>query len=663
MEDSRKQELKERLQEYVEQITQKSKGANMYNCPLCGSGTGQHKTGAFSIKGTRWTCYACGKGGDIFDLIGKKEGIPDKAGQFRRAEEIFNYPSSQYQNQPRNKQVTQHTQLTQVTQQEESGEIIDFTPLYEEGKRNIENTTYWKKRGLSLETVKAYNIGYIENWKSPKAPNSKPTPRLILPITAYSYTARATTEKAERKAINTRGREVVEWIFNSEALTSSTKPLFIVEGIIDALSIIEVGGQAIATSGTANTGQLLRLLEKKKPAQPLILALDKDTAGQTAEEKLAKGLEEMQISFYRLDIYGNSKDANEMLLKDREEFRKVIIEAEAKVIDLENAKAQKEQEAYSNEYSAKAYLLNNFYKELSENASTPPIPTGFSGLDAVLYGGLYEGLYIIGAISSLGKTTFALQIADQIAQQGRDTLIISLEMAKSELIAKSLSRHTVIEAIAQGISTGDAKTQRGIQRGDLWEKYSKREHALINKAIDDYSKYAGNLFILEGQGNIKAETIREAVKMHKERRGVAPVVIVDYLQILAPADIRDTEKRATDKNILELKRLSRDYKIPVIGISSLNRSNYKEKISFEALKESGGIEYGSDIVIGLQLKGAGSKDFEVNKAKNKDPREIEAVILKHRSGKTGDTINYLYYPLFNYFVETEPEPERKRIVY
>ena len=371
----------------------------------------------------------------------------------------------------------------------------------------------------------------------------------------------------------------------------------------------------------------------------------------------------MQIPFYRLDIYGNSKDANELLLKDREEFRRVIIDAEKKAIDLEEAKAQKEQEAYNKEYSAKAYLLNNFYKEISENASTPPIPTGFSGLDNLLYGGLYEGLYIIGAISSLGKTTFALQIADQIAQQGRDTLIISLEMAKSELIAKSLSRHTVIEAIAQGISTGDAKTQRGIQRGDLWEKYSKREHALINKAIDDYSKYAGNLFILEGQGNIKAETIREAVKMHKERRGVAPVVIVDYLQILAPADIRDTEKRATDKNILELKRLSRDFKIPVIGISSLNRSNYKEKISFEALKESGGIEYGSDIVIGLQLKGAGSKDFEVNKAKNKDPREIEAVILKHRSGKTGDTINYLYYPLFNYFVETEPETERKRTVY
>jgi len=129
------------------------------------------------------------------------------------------------------------------------------------------------------------------------------------------------------------------------------------------------------------------------------------------------------------------------------------------------------------------------------------------------------------------------------------------------------------------------------------------------------------------------------------------VVIIDYVQILAPADIRASDKQNTDKAVLELKRISRDYKTPVIGISSLNRASYKEAISMEAFKESGSLEYGSDVLLGLQLKGAGGKNFDANEAKRKNPREIELVILKNRNGSTGDKIELEYYPLFNYFTE------------
>ena len=91
--------------------------------------------------------------------------------------------------------------------------------------------------------------------------------------------------------------------------------------------------------------------------------------------------------------------------------------------------------------------------------------------------------------------------------------------------------------------------------------------------------------------------------------------------------------------------------IPVAAISSFNRQGYKEAVTMESFKESGAIEYSSDVLIGLQAKGAGKKDFDVNAAKRKDPREIELVILKNRNGRTGDTIAYEYYPLFNYFKE------------
>lgn len=89
-----------------------------------------------------------------------------------------------------------------------------------------------------------------------------------------------------------------------------------------------------------------------------------------------------------------------------------------------------------------ASKIDSFKRHIAETANIKPISTGFKNLDNILGGGLYAGLYIIGAVSSLGKTTFSLQIADQIATSGTDVLIFSLEMATNELIAKSVSRLT-----------------------------------------------------------------------------------------------------------------------------------------------------------------------------------------------------------------------------
>ena len=167
----------------------------------------------------------------------------------------------------------------------------------------------------------------------------------------------------------------------------------------------------------------------------------------------------------------------------------------------------------------------------------------------------------------------------------------------------------------------------------------------------EYSKYAQHIFISEGIGDIGAQQIREIVKKHILYTDNTPIVIIDYLQILAPYSDRATDKQNTDKAVMELKRISRDYKTAVIGVSSFNRANYKEAVTMEAFKESGAIEYSSDVLIGLQLKGAGSKDFNATEAKKKNPREIELIILKNRNGSTGEKIEFKFYPLFNYFAE------------
>lgn len=418
-----------------------------------------------------------------------------------------------------------------------------------------------------------------------------------------------------------------------------------VEGELDALSIIEVGGVAIALGTTTKSKALVELAKAQAPVQPLIIALDNDEVGQKASRELTERLQALNIPCYGFNPCGQYKDANEALQRGRDGFTMAVAEAETLQDEAEQAK----KDSYLK--TSTANCLQSFVDGIADSVDTPYIPTGFSELDGVLDGGLYEGLYIVGAISSLGKTTLIVQICDQIAQAGHDVLIFSLEMARMELMAKSISRHTLQTVLATGGDIRNAKTARGITTGKRYMDYSQTERELINSSILEYGKYAQNIYISEGVGDIGVEQIRETVKQHILYTGKTPIVAVDYLQILAPNNERATDKQNMDKAVMELKRISRDYKTSIIGLSSFNRVNYKEAVTMEAFKESGAIEYSSDILIGLQLKGAGKKNFDANEAKRKDPREVELVILKNRNGRAGDKLSFTFYPLFNYFKE------------
>ena len=636
-----REQLKGYLRNYVESVTQKSKGAN-YVCPLCGSGKGKNGTGAFSIRDNiSWKCFSCNAGGDIFDLYGAINGTTDHNEQLRGLSEMYGVKVDGKEQHTHN---DIHTTVYTHTQQEETA---DYTNFFLQAHNAVEQTDYWKKRGLSKETVDRFNLGYVAEWRHPKAPKAPGSPRLIIPTGRGSYLARDTREEipAEQKPYSKSKVGSIQ-LFNKRALQTATKPVFIVEGELDALSIIEVGGEAVALGTTTKSKALLELLKARPPAQPLIIALDNDEAGQRAGRELAEGLQGLNIPCYSFNLCGEYKDANEALQRDREALIIAVEEAE----HLQDEEAQAQKEAYLK--NSTVHYLQNFVDGIADSVDTPYISTGFKKLDSVLDGGLYEGLYIIGAISSLGKTTIITQIADQMAQAGTDVLIFSLEMARAEIMAKSISRHTLQNVLATGGKIANAKTARGITTGKRYKDYSQTERDLISSSILEYGKYARNIYISEGVGDIGAEQIRETVKKHVLFTGKTPVVIIDYLQILAPYSERATDKQNTDKAVMELKRISRDYKTPVIGISSFNRANYKEAVTMEAFKESGAIEYSSDVLIGLQLKGAGKKDFDATQAKRKDPREIELVILKNRNGRTGDSLSFNFYPLFNYFEET-----------
>lgn len=307
----------------------------------------------------------------------------------------------------------------------------------------------------------------------------------------------------------------------------------------------------------------------------------------------------------------------------------------------------------------------SFLARIQQNR--PCIASGWPRLDAALDGGVYTGLYVLGTVSSLGKTTWGLQLIDNMVAEGSDALIFSLEMSADELTAKSVSRLTAEIALKTGQPMSNAKTTRGILAHSRYTGYSVAERQMIDDAIAEYQRRTqGHLWIFEGIGNVGVSQIRDAVQRHISFTGRKPVVFVDYLQILAPIDPRLSDKQSIDKNILELKRISRDFDISVIAVSSLNRENYSEPVSMRAFKESGAVEYSSDVLIGLQCEGMDYQEDDTNDAKRrKRVRElfksnesraasgvdIQLKVLKNRNGEKGKEQGFKFYPLFNLFRE------------
>lgn len=687
MNETEKKQARQYLKDYASRYLRPSKGG-LYCCPVCGSGAhgGGNSDGAFSIDKNnpeKWHCFSCGAGGDIFDLIGIVEGITDTAGQFKRVSELYSIGNTNtkgggsYQSavkdfssqQPASQAAAQPQPRQATAAQEQDEPETDYTEFFLKAHQDITLTDYAAQRGLTEYTINLFNIGYCESWKHPKtAKNSKIPfkPVLIIPTSKFSYIARDTRPDAlitesEKKYTKQKAGKV--HIFNFNAILTADRPIFITEGEIDAISLVEAGAAAFATGSTANINKLMeqigQMSHKEIIKQPLIIAMDNDQAGEKAAAQLEKELTKAGICFYRADsakLYNGCKDANAALVKNKAELKESITAAELEALEV----WAKRQYEYINENSAQG-AMQDFINGIKAKAATKAISTGFPYLDYQLSGdnsdgGLFEGLYIIGAISSLGKTTLVLQIADQIAQQGQDVLIFSLEMARDELIAKSISRHTIQEVLnsrSEWAKTEYAKTTRGITSLERWKKYNDKEKQIINNAMAAYNSYANHIFIFEGIGDYSADTIREKVEKHIAVTGNTPVIVVDYIQILAPQSDKLTDKQAIDKSVLELKRISRDHKAAVIGISSFNRNNYNEAVNMAAFKESGAIEYSSDVLIGLQLVGAGEKDFDADKAKKENPRKIELRILKNRNGQTGGRIYFDYYALFNYFAQSE----------
>ena len=317
-----------------------------------------------------------------------------------------------------------------------------------------------------------------------------------------------------------------------------------------------------------------------------------------------------------------------------------------------------EKEKYRN--NSNASLIMEFQQRIDKSKNAETLSTGFKILDNILDTGLYTGLYLIGAVPSLGKTTLCMQIADNLARQGKDVLIFSFEMSRMDLMARCISRETYEICLKQNLSPSLAKTSRGIRDGRRYAGYSDNENDLIQAAFNKYYSYAKRIYVQEAAG-MTAEDIEKLVNRHIQLTGNVPVVIVDYLQIVASSDYRMSDKQKVDETITKLKKISTESDTTIIAVSSFNREAYANLVGFESFKESGGIEYGADVIIGLELedtdKTAGTQNSKkedrkkLDKAKAEKIRRINLKILKNREGRCNVAILFYYYTLFNYFEE------------
>lgn len=556
-------------------------------------------------------------------------------------------------------------------------------------------------RGLNADTLARYKIGYTTNYSSKYKDKKTGEIRsftisrgLVIPGSFSGYAIRNLDKTTKDKNkylkpskevypeaidIPTGLFQVIQEPNKINPITGYREPVFVCEGYLDTPSLYQAGADAISLNGTGtqNTDKIIYALKYFKVDRPLILALDNDKAGRKGQQDAYLKFQKSGIEVYKVDpgqIYGNFKDANDCLIEEPEEFSKRVKQAK----DIPNAEF---------ESKLNKNQLESFKNYLDNSLQYPPIPTGFSLLDSENYldGGLYPGLYIMGALSSTGKTTLMLQIADNIAKSGTPVLYISLEMLSHELRAKSISRYTYEGTIERNISDYHAKTVRGILDKRRYANYSEEDIELLEESGEEYFTDTGdNLVILERRDNhVTVDSIEQEIAEFKRQIGRAPAVFIDYLQILDRSErfkASMTDKQVVDENVKQLKRLAVNYNIPVFTISSFNRESYNLPVSMSSFKESGAIEYSSDVLIGLEpvyiitdpmFNQRSSKEQAnlIKEAKQRErdhfietgKRRLALKILKNRNGKANQEIEFEYTVKFNHYREFTINEWKKEI--
>jgi replicative DNA helicase len=257
------------------------------------------------------------------------------------------------------------------------------------------------------------------------------------------------------------------------------------------------------------------------------------------------------------------------------------------------------------------------------------IPSGFPDLDRMTSGFQRSDLIIVAARPSVGKTAFALNIAQNVGVRARETVaIFSLEMSASQLVQRMICAESNVDA---------GRLRTGKLEGDDWEK--------LTMAIGALSE--ADIYIDDTPG-ITVTDIRAKLRRLKKERGLG-LVVIDYLQLIQgrgrPGENRQQEVSEISRT---LKQIARELEVPVIALSQLSRGveqRQDKRPMLSDLRESGSIEQDADIVAFLYRD-----DYYDRETEKKNI--IEIIIAKQRNGPVG-TVELVFLKNFNKFVSLD----------
>ncbi|OLN22312.1 replicative DNA helicase [Domibacillus antri] len=257
------------------------------------------------------------------------------------------------------------------------------------------------------------------------------------------------------------------------------------------------------------------------------------------------------------------------------------------------------------------------------------IPTGFAELDRMTAGFQRNDLIIVAARPSVGKTAFALNIAQNVATNTDETVaIFSLEMGAEQLVMRMLCAEGNINA--QNLRTGSLSDED-------WRKLTMAMGSLSNSGI-----------YIDDTPGVRIGEIRSKCRRLKQEQGLG-MILIDYLQLIQ-GNGRSGENRQQEVSEISrsLKALARELEVPVIALSQLSRGveqRQDKRPMMSDIRESGSIEQDADIVAFLYRD-----DYYDKESENKNM--IEIIIAKQRNGPTG-TVELAFVKEYNKFVNVE----------
>ena len=599
-------------------------------CPVCNGG---HDTPCFHYYPDTHEghCYSCGWHGDIINLIAEKQQISD-----REAAKLI---LERYEGKS--------PQQIDIVPFEKPGKPTtgDFTEYVNQCASNNQAIKYFTGRGLSETVIKQFSLGYDTNKREAIIPYMDSTGR------CRWYTGRC--DYPGGKYHNPAGYSRPFPFNGVELLRDTNTPIFVVEGEINALSVIECGFSAAGIGSTSAARLFADFVTSHKIIRPIILMLDNDAPGAKAQQDIAECLSDAHISFLSHVLpAGDQQDVNDVLRASKAKLEGILQAIYDQCVDIWRNDTMNNKELVKEKNYNAAEALDGFLAKITD-PDFKPTPTGFSKLDEKLGGGLYNGLCLIAAAPSEGKSALAMQIAENIAeQQGRDILVFSFEMSQDQLMSRSLSRLT--------FEVGDqvpeqAMTALEVLRGNEWGKIEGAKINRLKPAIKRYKEQiAPHLYLFDDVEPTTPAIMATLARYQQAPGKKPPIIVVDYLQLM---DSEGKDFIAGCKDItLALKRYAIEHDTIVIAISSVNREGQRHGSTMTNLYGSSFAEYGSDTLLMLDFTAIKKKlTTDKDELKRQPVREMTVTIAKNRMGATGVEVPFYYWAAYNHFSDTATE--------